>query len=251
MSTPSPIYCTYLRQQWEASSVHKHFSFQRFLHLRNPQKPIKTRKPGNLETYVQIPGNLSLTSLSNKWWKPKKPTENHRKLMKWAIYNQVHVAGFLGFRFPSFRKLENQWKPVETRKLFCLFTDDLINTSKRPYFCWFSWLRSVLILESNSAPTLDGSCHAKTNGGLFEHSNYRLNICSNQLVLISSLFSSHDINPFFSIVDNRIPNLRIACLLIHVVLVDPYWGDTSSTNMQLEAEFQVRCCAGGDWQCRP
>jgi len=47
--------------------------------------------------------------------------------MKWPIYNEVHSAGFffffLGFRFPSFRKLENQWKPVETRKLFCLFTD--------------------------------------------------------------------------------------------------------------------------------
>jgi len=26
--------------------------------------------------------------------------------MKWAIYNEVHNAGFLGFR-----KLENQWKP--------------------------------------------------------------------------------------------------------------------------------------------
>ena len=105
------------------TSVLKHFSFHRFLHLRNPQKPINTRKPGNLETYVQIPGNLSLTSLSDKWWKPKKPTENHRKLMKWAIYNQVHSTGFLGFWFPSFRKLENQWKPVETWKLFCLFTD--------------------------------------------------------------------------------------------------------------------------------
>jgi len=90
----------------------KHFSFQRFLHLRNLQKLIKTGKPGNLETYVQIPGNLSLTPLSDKWWKPKKPIKNHRKLMKWAIYNQVHSAGFLGFRFPSFWKLENQWKPV-------------------------------------------------------------------------------------------------------------------------------------------
>ena len=44
--------------------------------------------------------------------------------MKWAIYNQVHSAGFLGFWFISFWKLENQWKPVETWKLFCLFTDD-------------------------------------------------------------------------------------------------------------------------------
>jgi len=45
------------------ASVLKHFSFQRFLHLKNLQKPIKTRKPGDLETYVQIPGNLSSTSL--------------------------------------------------------------------------------------------------------------------------------------------------------------------------------------------
>jgi len=44
--------------------------------------------------------------------------------MKWVIYNQVHSTGFLGFRFPSFQILENQWKPVETWKLFCLFTDE-------------------------------------------------------------------------------------------------------------------------------
>jgi len=50
--------------------------------------------------------------------------------MKWAIYNQVHSAGFLGFWFPSFQKLENQWKPVETRKLFCRFTD------VASYFIW-------------------------------------------------------------------------------------------------------------------
>jgi hypothetical protein len=56
-------------------SAFKHFSFQRFLHLRNLQKPIKTRKPGNLETYVQIPGNLFFTFLNEKGWKPKKPKE--------------------------------------------------------------------------------------------------------------------------------------------------------------------------------
>jgi hypothetical protein len=41
------------------TSVFKHFSLQRFLHLRNPQKPIKTGKPANLETYVE-------TSLNDK-----------------------------------------------------------------------------------------------------------------------------------------------------------------------------------------
>jgi len=34
----------------KSASVFKHFSFQRFLHLRNLLKLIKTRKPGNLET---------------------------------------------------------------------------------------------------------------------------------------------------------------------------------------------------------
>jgi len=43
--------------------------------------------------------------------------------MKWVIYNQVHSTGFLGFQFPSFQKLGNQWKPVENQKLFCPFTD--------------------------------------------------------------------------------------------------------------------------------
>ena len=40
------------------ASVIKHFSFQRFLNLSNPWKPMKTREPGNLDTYVPFSGNL-------------------------------------------------------------------------------------------------------------------------------------------------------------------------------------------------
>jgi len=48
----------------DESSVFKHLSFRGFLHLGNPRKPEKTRKLGNLATYVLFPGNSQNDELS-------------------------------------------------------------------------------------------------------------------------------------------------------------------------------------------
>ena len=47
------------------ASVLWHFSFHGFLHLGNPWKPIKTKKPGNFATHVRF-----LETQNDELWKP-------------------------------------------------------------------------------------------------------------------------------------------------------------------------------------
>ena len=45
--------------EWSRASVIVQISFQRFLNLGNPWKPVKTRELGNMDTHVPFLGNLT------------------------------------------------------------------------------------------------------------------------------------------------------------------------------------------------
>jgi hypothetical protein len=77
-------------------SVVCHFSFHGFPHSGNQRKPVKTKKRGNLETYVHFPGNL-----------PQGRFRHYKIIIK--LY---HICTKFPFQVSGNQETSrNQWKP--------------------------------------------------------------------------------------------------------------------------------------------
>ena len=124
----------------QSTSVLCHFSFHGFLHSGNRQKPVETKKRGNLETYVRFPRNLLQGQFRN---------------YKNGI---IFDLNFLS-RFPETKKPAETSGNLETKmtKYWCTYSSKLTPyvSREKPSCCclilstfhWCSFLFSVQMTE--------------------------------------------------------------------------------------------------------